>query len=690
MAGGRGDIVADTALALDPKAKRTGNGYDCKCPAHDDRTASLSLSLGTNGKLVWRCHAGCSQEAVQAEFKARGLLDADRPAAGSRPAGRRIIATYDYVDEAGAPLFQVCRFEPKDFRQRRRARPDDDSAKVHEGWCWSVKGVRQVPYRLPEVLTAIAAKMPVTIVEGEKDADAIIRLGIPATCNAGGAGKWRAAHAKLFKGADVVIIPDNDEAGRAHAAAVAASLSGIARRVRILELPGLPPKGDVSDWIAAGGTSDELWALAEKTPTWRPPAAIGAPAPGEWQKRLLRTARGEVKAVLANASHALREAPEWHGVLALNQLKGIVELAATPPWIARNGNWESRPWTDNDDVRCATWLQRAGIDVGHTIAHAAICEAAEHGAYHPIRRYLESLAWDGIERITTFAVDMLGAEDEPFIRAVSSAALIAAVARAMTPGCKADNMPVLEGPQDKFKSTAIETLFGREWFSDDIADLGSKDAAQQIGRAWCVEVAELAAMKGPEIERVKAFASRRIDIFRPSYGRAVIEQPRQCVLWGTTNADTWIYDETGGRRFWPIRCGRIDVPRIAKTRDQLWAEALHWWRQGEPWWLTDAAIKALAREAQESRRVADAWDDRIFEYVRNKDDVSIGEVLQFGLVIEPGKWGQSEQNRIARYLRSKGWKRRFVGPKGHQKWRYFAPDTNSDNQLDLDYPETGL
>lgn len=251
-------------------AQRTTNGFDSRCPCHDDRSASLSLSMGADGRLLWHCHAGCSWEIVRDELRRRGLLQeaeggGGRRSTGAPPAGRRIVATYDYLDEAGELVFQVVRLDPKDFRQRRRARPDDDPAKVRDGWTWSVKGLRVLPYRLPEILEAITDRI-VVVVEGEKDADNLARLGLAATCNAGGAGKWRKQHAAALAGADVVILPDNDDAGRDHARQVAASLVGIAKCVRVLELPGLPPKGDVSDWLSAGGTADELWRLIEGAP----------------------------------------------------------------------------------------------------------------------------------------------------------------------------------------------------------------------------------------------------------------------------------------------------------------------------------------------------------------------------------------------------------------------------------------
>ena len=186
----------------------------------------------------------------------------------------RIVATYDYRDERGELLFQVVRFDPKDFRQRR---PDGSG-----GWIWQVKGTRQVPHRLPE-LNAAAPDALVYIPEGEKDVGKVAKLGLVATCNPGGAAKsctdgkpgkpkWRPELNQFFRGRDVVVLPDNDDAGRDHARAVAANLAPVAARVRILELPGLKSKGDVSDWLDAGGTREELEGLAAEAPDFQPQA----------------------------------------------------------------------------------------------------------------------------------------------------------------------------------------------------------------------------------------------------------------------------------------------------------------------------------------------------------------------------------------------------------------------------------
>jgi putative DNA primase/helicase len=175
------------------------------------------------------------------------------------------VATYNYRDERGNLAFQVCRFEPKDFRQRR---PDGRG-----GWIWSIKGLRPLLYRLPELLAA-PTDQPVLVVEGEKDADQLTGLGLVATCNPGGVGKWLSSYAVFFRHREVVVLADNDDAGHVHARSVAAKLVPVAASVRILELPDLPPKGDVSDWLAAGGTCKELRQLAAEAPMFS--AAVGA------------------------------------------------------------------------------------------------------------------------------------------------------------------------------------------------------------------------------------------------------------------------------------------------------------------------------------------------------------------------------------------------------------------------------
>jgi Protein of unknown function (DUF3987) len=228
--------------------RKSGSGWSAKCPAHDDQKNSLSVSVGDGGRVLLHCHAGCPYGRIAALV---GLTANDNKA-------HRIVKVYDYRDRDGVSLYQVVRFEPKGFAVRR---PDGCG-----GFIYNIKNVPRVLYRLPELL-ATRLDQPVLIVEGEKDADRLSALGFIITTNFGGSSKWHKEYSKELQGRRVVIIPDNDDAGRAHAQQVARSLIGIAASVKIVELPGMPPKGDVSDYLDAGNTAEALRDLINAAPS---------------------------------------------------------------------------------------------------------------------------------------------------------------------------------------------------------------------------------------------------------------------------------------------------------------------------------------------------------------------------------------------------------------------------------------
>lgn len=229
--------------------RESASGYEARCPAHDDRRASLSIARGDDGRVLLHCHAGCTPVEI---CSALGLKLVDLFASDGRRNGSRIVATYDYRDASGKIVYQIVRFEPKDFRARR---PDGNG-----GWEWRLAGAPRVLYRLPDILAANPDDI-IFVVEGEKDADRLSSVGLVATCNPGGAGKWaRLSDDSALCGRHVVVIADKDQPGRAHAADVAARLRGRAASVRVIELPG--PGKDASDWFDAGGTADELLRIA--------------------------------------------------------------------------------------------------------------------------------------------------------------------------------------------------------------------------------------------------------------------------------------------------------------------------------------------------------------------------------------------------------------------------------------------
>ncbi len=226
--------------------RKSGSGWTACCPAHEDKRNSLSITEGSNGRILVKCFANCTFEKICAAkgWKASDLFaQPNGNGNDSRKSSRRIVAEYEYRSESGELLYQIVRYEPKDFRQRR---PDGKG-----GWTWKLDGVRRVLYRLSEVLAA----HEVLVCEGEKDCDTARKLGLVATCNPGGAGQWREEYSEPLSGKHVAIIADADESGRRHAQQVAQSLHGKAVSVKVLELPSAK---DLSEWVERGGTRETL------------------------------------------------------------------------------------------------------------------------------------------------------------------------------------------------------------------------------------------------------------------------------------------------------------------------------------------------------------------------------------------------------------------------------------------------
>ncbi len=237
-----------------------------RCPGHNDSKNSLSISVGDDGRSLMHCHAGCATSDIlrAVGLKAKDLFVSSNGSVGgkikaTKPKGK-IVATYDYHDANGNLVYQAVRLDPKSFRQRR---PDGN------GWLWNMDGVDRVLYRLPEIIQSDTNTV-IFAPEGEKDADVLRELGCTATCNVGGAGKWRDEFGEHLRGRHVVILPDNDDPGRKHGEDVANSLAGVASRVQVVELPDVKPKGDVSDWLDAGGTIAKLMDIVGSAAEWTP------------------------------------------------------------------------------------------------------------------------------------------------------------------------------------------------------------------------------------------------------------------------------------------------------------------------------------------------------------------------------------------------------------------------------------
>lgn len=253
----------DFLSRLQRVVQRPGQKAIACCPAHEDKKQSLSVSVGEDGRILVHCFAGCKPEDICAALglKLSDLMPEKEPR--TKRVERRIVKNYDYRDEGGKLLFQVVRYDPKGFAQRRPL-PGDD-------WAWNLLGVRRVLYRLPELVKAKRSRV-ILIVEGEKDADRLAELGFLSTTAVGGAGHaWDDEWTAVVAGHPVVIVPDNDPPGLQHAQKVATAVRERAASVRMLGLPGLKENEDVSDWLNRNHTADELKALISATPVWEPP-----------------------------------------------------------------------------------------------------------------------------------------------------------------------------------------------------------------------------------------------------------------------------------------------------------------------------------------------------------------------------------------------------------------------------------
>jgi putative DNA primase/helicase len=285
---------------------------------------------------------------------------------------------------------------------------------------------------------------------------------------------------------------------------------------------------------------------------------------------------------------------------------------------------------------------------------------------------------------------LLGVVDSEYVRAVSAKWMISAVARIYKPGCKADCALVLEGPQGIGKSTVLRNL-SFPWFTDEIAAFGTKDASEQTIGVWIVELSELEAVtRAADVAHVKAFMSRQRDRFRVSYGRRVQEYPRQCVFAATSNSSTWNRDETGGRRWWPLTCGKVWAEEIKMARDQLWAEARDRFFADETWHIDDPAVAKEAEQEQQAREPEYVWQQKVSGYLKDRlkvakrcDDVEAErktyswwvtlEEVMHEVGIETAKMNDRKaQMDVVQCIKRGGWERYRTRrlTDGTQPWRY--------------------
>ncbi len=391
----------------------------------------------------------------------------------------------------------------------------------------------------------------------------------------------------------------------------------------------------------------------------------------------------KLRADVVNLITMLIYDPRWEGILVWDEFTQILKFTKPPPWHKDDApKVQKDVWSDEDVTRLDAWLRREwAVEMKPTMIREAVYVVALKQAANPLRAWLESLKWDGTPRLDGWLHRYLGVVDSPYAKLVGTKWMISAVARGFKPGCKADHVLILEGPQGKGKSTALRDLCGDDWFSDTPLVIGNKDAYMGLRGRWVLELAELASLNKSDTDKVKAFFSSPSDYYRPPYGKEMTDVPRSCVFAGSVNQGQYLRDETGNRRFWPVRCGAIDHMGLRNDREQLWAETVVRFKAGETWWPSFDEIRLLEPE-QNSREEVDGWTETVAAWVLSEQAKSMlkkgfltaGEILTGALGADIDRMTREFQTRVGVIMtRGLNWKKIRVLHFGARVYVYEPP-----------------
>ncbi len=427
----------------------------------------------------------------------------------------------------------------------------------------------------------------------------------------------------------------------------------------------------------------------------------GGPTPPDWREQLIYSdSKGKAPKLAkhhANAVVILRYSEEWRGKIYFDEHAQKIRVSS-PPWHAPEqapGSVDEegfREWTDSDDGRLSSWFIRQpgiGMELPPTTCGEAVRIAAEANPRHLFREYLDGLQWDGVERLDAALVDFFGVSPSQYTSNVFRWWMISAAARTYWPGCKADYVLILEGGQGIRKSTALRVLAGSRWFSDTPIRLDSKDRFQRLLGRVIIEMAEFKL----DSKAAKDFFTSPIDDYRPPYGRREVSVPRRGVIAATMNPPSdgaYLTDETGGRRYWPVTCGEIDLRGLEAARDQLWAEAASLCQASlscpecspsnlllrcahHRWWPEGSEEHDELSEEQSQRTEGEPWQEAIGAWVSTRQgDLALNDVILGALKFEnAGKIDKVAQRRASRALKGLGYRRvQLRESDGTRPWVY--------------------
>ena len=457
---------------------------------------------------------------------------------------------------------------------------------------------------------------------------------------------------------DIILCGDDDDAGRKYAE----------RAAKAVNARAVFPGGGVNDFndlhqargldaVRTAVLGESAAAMAEDEEDWRAELIIKHKDDGSQQ----------IPCRVHNLILILKHAPEFKGRIRHNTFADRVAI-------------DGDDISDAEAIKIKAALEKSWITerVPTSDVHDALQVVAAAHPFHPVRDYLDALRWDGTERIAHFFEDYCGCPRDAYHMAVARSLFVSAVARIYKPGCKVDTMVILESEQGLGKSKLWLTLFG-EWCAELTASLSDKDFYASLRGVWCMDFAELDAFSRSEATQIKRILTSQSDNYRQHYGRSSKSHPRQCVFVGGTNRDDWHKDETGGRRFLPVKIGQtIDVDAVAASRDQLWAEAKVYFERGDTWWdIPDAEAHQDEIYAQDTwEEVIDRWLTARLHDLRHPNEpfaYLLGTIMSEALRIEPGKQTRSDQTRAGSAMRRLGWRVKQETLRGGGRSRVYRP-----------------
>ena len=602
--------------------------YSALCPKHTDRENSLSIAITPQGKRLVKCFAGCDVHGI---VTAVGLSMSDLFPEDSRKQKQKdergkFEGEFVYKDAAGKPLAKKLKY--------RKANGSKTFSWKYMGpdGLW-LKGRNDIV-----MLYGLDRLNPnddtLFVVEGERDANTMFRLGFQATTLPESSTPWQASFDDPFCGRKVYILGDNDDTGRKYAARVAENASKVAEAVYILKLsdvwPDIPNKADISDYGNTFGADAAKAAVRKLMESAKPytPAPESAIVPTHEQlataceSRLDTFNDGRVKTSLSNFVQILTTDPHYSG-LRYNLLTQQAECTI----IRADGKQEIRRWSDAEDAASQLYIEQSyGIynDAKHNKALSILFRKRE---YNPIVELVESLEWDGHNHIELFLTTVMQTEDTLYTREVSRLIFAGAINRLYNPGSKFDDVVVLIGNQGCGKSTIIKWLaLNDPWYAEVKDVSGSPQSVEQLFGAWICEFAELTAIRrAADVEAVKAFVTRSVDSYRKPYEKNTTVYPRRCIFIGSTNNDCFLTDRTGNRRFYPVVVHSNGYQLyeqqdlIQATIRQCYAEARERYKAGKLPPVADPRLVPIYQKIQEDAEVDDYRVGLIGAYLETKD-----------------------------------------------------------------------